>query len=1688
MTRKITRTALFCLSLTLMALYGSIVQWAAAPNVTPPGIAWAWGNDERNQLGNGTGGSVGVPTPRGVRDNNDSTGFLTGVVNIVGGGRHTLALQSDSTVSAWGLDSSGQVGTGPIPSSNVYAFPVKVLDPNGINNFSNVRAISAGSSHSLAVKIDGTVWAWGANNNGQIGNGDPVGNPNSDRSLLPLRVKVDPAYVQTEGTLLTGATTIAAGEQHSLALKNGRVWAWGVNNSGALGNRAITNVILNSPHGFAVLVDVLTNVQDIAAGSHFSLALKTDKTVWAWGRDDNGQLGNGVVSGGNADNFTYLTPAQVLNLTNVKAIAAGNAHSVALREDGTVWVWGSNSLGQLGLGDHTSRLTPTQVPNLTNIISIAAGTSHSLALKADGTVFAWGTNALFQLGASGIQESTTPLQVNGLAGVTLIACGFDHSLAIKPDNIAGRVTNATTGQALSNISLNLTGAQTGTATPDFQGFYAFGNATGAATTPATPSGPYAVTPVLPTGFTSAPSNVNIASLSGNLRADFTITTVPGTCIHGSVKDLNFHGLSGVTVSLLTSSTQSLELLQTDMNGIYDFGCKPPGPTYTVTPSLVNYAFDPRNRTFSSLGQIETVDFIGALQSFNEGTNQNIVWSWGSNGFGKLGYSTAPNSDNPMPSQVSSLVDFTAVAGGESHSIALSRSRTVFSLGNNQNGQLGTNDSLSTSNVPIPVAVLNDIKAIAAGFQHNLALRDGGTLMAWGYNNQGAVGDGTATDRRVPVAVSGNLSGITAIAAGKHSLALKSDGTVWSWGSNDFGALGSALVGERAVESKSTVPVQVTGLTNVTGIAAGLNHSLAIKVGGTVVAWGRNREGQLGNGTIDPPSDNPAYISHITPTPVQGLAGVTAVAAGERHSLALSGGTVWAWGGNNAGQLGDNSTTTRLTPVQVPGLANVIALAAAGDHSMALRSDGTIWAWGSNGAGELGVGDRTERHVPVQVIAITGAATIAAAQNHSLATVATDQISGFVRNAGGTGLNNITVTLAGPSTVVTHTLADGSYKFTLLALHGDYTVTPSSPSFTFNPPSRQFMDLRGSQTQDFIATPGQSQVPPAATANIAPLDLLTQASLTSGLLTQGKPVLDKRLSVTVDAATKAIRITPLANATSEHYAGLVTTKAVVFNNMSISVRMDQPADGNSETLFSVGTDKDNWLRFKVASASAAAAAGEMPDGVHTEEAGADKILLLQQKNGTQAPTTLATLPYSGNSNMQLTNASGQITFATSANGVTWTTQKTVSANVLPSNGGSTSVAIEISAGTAQPVPQPGTAIFSNLSVSDATPTVQFSAATYTVAENAASNSATITVTRTGDTTGTATVDYKTVDTDTFTVNCAATQGAAFARCDFATSLDTLTFAPGETQKTFNIPIIDDAYVEGNETFQVVLSNPAGATLSAPATATVTIVDNDTASPTTNPINKTAFFVRQHYLDFLSREPEAGEPYSAILNGCPNVNNIDPNNPSARCDRLNVSGSFFGSPEFNDKGVYVIVAYRLAFNRLPLYTEFAQDLRAITGATTAEVFAKRAAFAVAFTQRPEFTALYPTNSTPTAFVDALLGRYSLTQITAPDPASPDGAVKVTLTRADLINRLTAGTLTRGQVFRAIVQSDEVRVQREATNAFVASQYYGYLRRTPDTAGFNGWITYLAAHPGDFRTMVNGFVNSVEYRLRFGPDTLN
>ena len=362
------------------------------------------------------------------------------------------------------------------------------------------------------------------------------------------------------------------------------------------------------------------------------------------------------------------------------------------------------------------------------------------------------------------------------------------------------------------------------------------------------------------------------------------------------------------------------------------------------------------------------------------------------------------------------------------------------------------------------------------------------------------------------------------------------------------------------------------------------------------------------------------------------------------------------------------------------------------------------------------------------------------------------------------------------------------------------------------------------------------------------------------------------------------------------------------------------------------------------------------------------------------------------------------------------------------------------------------------------TLQLNTASLNVIESA--GLATLSVTRIGDTSRAATVQFATADTAGLQ-SCTVTNGKASERCDYGTAVGTVRFAVNETLKTFQIPIVNDVLVEGDETFTVTLSGPTGATFGTTTTATVTIIDNDTSTAIQNPIDGVNFFVTQQYIDFLGRLPDpiGFANWTDTLNGCPDGGFGEFNNPD--CDRVHVSAGFFLSEEFRGRGYFAYKFYEVGFDRRPIYAEFIPDMVQVGGPQSPESEAlSKAAYTDAFVQRPEFKNRYDALSN-SAYVDAL-------EVNA----------EVTLTdKAALVDALNTNQKTRAQVLREIVELQSV-TDKFFIRAFVAMQYFGYLRRDPDTIGFNNWVTTLTADPNNFRHMIFGFIFSDEYRHRFGP----
>ncbi len=320
---------------------------------------------------------------------------------------------------------------------------------------------------------------------------------------------------------------------------------------------------------------------------------------------------------------------------------------------------------------------------------------------------------------------------------------------------------------------------------------------------------------------------------------------------------------------------------------------------------------------------------------------------------------------------------------------------VWAWGENGNGQLGNSNS-SPGPTPVQVDDLAKMTDIAAGSAHSLALGSDGSVWAWGANARGQLGNGSVADSSRPIRVAGLGRAVDVAAGTEHSLAILTDGTVWAWGANDAGQLGEAspgTCGRREAGSPvligcSPTPVRVDGLSGVTSVAAGAHHNLALLADGTVRAWGAN----IGRAVLGPgaPESGCDFTScSRTPTPVGGLGKVTALAAGASYNLALlEDGTLQSWGVNANGQLGRPSEPCgRLgcgpTPGHVSGLREVTAIAAGEDHSLALRADGTVWTWGQNFYSQSG-SPPSFSTLPTPVGGLTGVTAIAAGSAHSLA--------------------------------------------------------------------------------------------------------------------------------------------------------------------------------------------------------------------------------------------------------------------------------------------------------------------------------------------------------------------------------------------------------------------------------------------------------------------------------------------------------------------------------------------------------------------------------------------------------------------------------------------------------------------------------------------------------------------------------
>ena len=669
-----------------------------------------------------------------------------------------------------------------------------------------LQSLDAQENTRAAIKNDGTLWLWGGNSFAQLGNNSTLNHSSP---------------VQTVSAT-TNWKQVSVGGAHSAAIKNdGTLWIWGSNLSSRLGTN--TSESHSSP---VQTVSATTNWKQVSLGNQHSAAIKTDGTLWLWGRGAEGMLGNSATS-------DRSSPVQTIACgNNWKQVSLGLCVSAAIKTDGTLWLWGLGTYGRLGTNNIISQSSPVQtVSATTNWKQVSVMCRHLAAVKTDGTLWLWGYGTSGALGNNSTLNQSSPVQT--------ISCGTDWKQV--------SVSNRTSASIKTDGTLWLWGEA---------GSGELGN----------------------NATTDRSSPVQTIS-SGNDWALVSLGSSPGVTGAASIK---------------TDAT--LWVWGTNADGL--LGLAPPTET----------------TCFVDLGTqlVEKEYLIDVYPNLVPWVKSPSLWLWGDGGSGRLGDNSTINKSSP-----------------------------VQTISNGSNW-----------------------KQVSLGSSHSAAIKTDGTLWLWGAGGSGQLGNNALTSRSSPVQTFSCGTNWKQVSLGSsHSAAVKTDGTLWLWGSD---ADGNGILGTNSIVDQSSPVQTVSATANWKQVSLGSSHSAAIKTDGTLWLWGNSNGGRLGNNEA---GDSPPCRS----SPVQTVSTGTnwkQVSLGSSHSAAIkTDGTLWVWGGNGSGNLGNNSVSGQSSPVQTISLGiNWKQVSLGSSLSSAIKVDGTLWLWGAGGSGELGNNSTINRSSPVQTIA------------------------------------------------------------------------------------------------------------------------------------------------------------------------------------------------------------------------------------------------------------------------------------------------------------------------------------------------------------------------------------------------------------------------------------------------------------------------------------------------------------------------------------------------------------------------------------------------------------------------------------------------------------------------------------------------------------------------------------------------
>jgi alpha-tubulin suppressor-like RCC1 family protein len=642
--------------------------------------------------------------------------------------------------------------------------------------------------------------------------------------------------------------------------QDGSMWAWGRNDYGQLGSSGTGQLTSFQKANWLTGTWALVTQGD----NGNTLATKTDGTLWAWGLNANGVLGLG-------NTISYSSPVQVGALTNwptsdYRKLCCGNNSTAIVKSDGTLWTFGYNTYGTLGQNNTNNYSSPVQVGSGTNWKYVSSVNGGFIAVKTDGTLWAWGYNSQGQLALNNTTNYSSPVQVGALNTWASVAPGYAGGFAIKTDGtLWGWGSNEKGLLGIGNTVAKSSPVQVGSDT-NWSAAFVGNNDT------------YSKTQIL-------------------------------------VKTNGTAYLTGHTYYYI------------DVNG----------GTYRSSPvqigSLNNVAGALYANTYQTAGKSYEYVFGAMLTKTNSGANIAAIPT-GNQNYACYNYVAAP-----IPILFDTTTKWKTISVSLYNGSSVKSDGTLWTWGYGGYGQNGLNNQLD-QNSPVQVGALTNWKNVISQIQNcTIAVRTDGTLWAWGRNAYGQLGLGNVVARSSPTQV-GALTTWSKIAGiSTTTLAVKTDGTLWAWGDNSNGVLGLNDVNPRSS------PVQVGALTNWSSISCS-TASFGIKTDGTLWAWGLNVYGTLGTGNT---------VAYSSPVQVGALSNWASVVTCQDSTYAVkTDGTLWAWGINSAGQLGLGNNTNKSSPVQVGTLNTWASVGGTNASIYAIKTDGTMWGSGSiSGNGRIG---------------------------------------------------------------------------------------------------------------------------------------------------------------------------------------------------------------------------------------------------------------------------------------------------------------------------------------------------------------------------------------------------------------------------------------------------------------------------------------------------------------------------------------------------------------------------------------------------------------------------------------------------------------------------------------------------------------------------------------------------------------